>query len=123
MCCTMAKKKKIDSEEEQEESEDLVMDDDKINKVQAETQVRKMNKKYGKVATLETIQRDPYLPLALEKKLRKDILKMKAITANELASKYEVRVSTMKKFLLDLEAEGKIKRITSSSRLKVFNPV
>ncbi len=122
MCTTMAKKKNI-SEEETEESEDLVIDDDKINKVQVESQVRKMAKKYGKVATLETIQRDPYLPLALEKKLRKEIVKMKAITANELALKYDVRVSTMKKFLLDLEAKGIIKRISSSSRLKVFNPV
>ena len=116
----MAKKKKV--EEKEEESEDLVYDDDKVNKVQAQTQLRKMARKYGKVATLETIQRDPYLPLALETKLRNDLPKMKAITANELAAKHAVRVSTMKKFLLTLEAEGKLSRIASSSRLKVFNP-
>lgn len=119
----MAKKKTDEPKEEQEESEDLVMDDDKINKVQADTQVRKMNRKYGKVSTLETIQRDPYLPPALETKLRDEIPKMKAITANELATKYAVRVSTMKKFLLTLESEGILTRLASSSRLKVFNPV
>ncbi|MHA1521564.1 MAG: hypothetical protein ACTSRK_15390 [Promethearchaeota archaeon] len=116
----MAKKKK--DEEQEEESEDLIYDDDKINKVQAQTQLRKMARKYGKVATLETIQRDPYLPLSLENKLRKEIPKIKAITANELAAKHAVRVSTMKKFLLTLESEGKLTRIASSSRLKVFNP-
>jgi ribosomal protein S25 len=119
----MAKKKVNEEKEEEDESEDLVMDDDKVNKVQAENHVRKMNRKYGKVATLETIQRDPYLPMALETKLRKELMKMKAITANELASKYDVRVSTMKKFLLTLESEGKLTRSASSSRLKVFNPV
>lgn len=122
MCTTMAKKRN-EAEEKKQESEDLEIDDDKINKVQVDSQVRKMAKKYGKVATLETIQRDPYLPLALENKLRKEILKMKAITANELAAKYDVRVSAIKKFLLNLEAEGLIKRVSSSSRLKVFNPV
>ena len=121
----MAKKKIVDEEEEKvnsEDLEDLIIDDDKINKVQAQTELRKMNRKYGKVTTLETIQRDPYLPLALETQIRNDLHKMRAITANDLASKHAVRVSTMKKFLLTLESEGKLTKIASSSRLKVFNP-
>jgi len=98
-------------------------EEEKLNKVQTLTQVKKMNKKYGKVATLEIKQRDPYVPRAIEEKLRGDIMRMKAVTANELAAKYDIRVSSIKKLLLDMESEGKLSRIASSSRLKVFNPV
>ncbi len=98
------------------------VEDERIDKTEVLSRVKKMAKKYGKVATVELKQRDPYVPRALEEKLRKDILKMKAITANDLAARHDVRVSAMKKLLLTMEDEGLLERIASSSRLKVFNP-
>jgi ribosomal protein S25 len=47
---------------------------------------------------------------------------MRAITANELAAKNNVAVSTLRKFLYRLETEGILERVSSCSRLKVFNP-
>ncbi|WP_371804494.1 hypothetical protein [Candidatus Lokiarchaeum ossiferum] len=99
------------------------IEDERLDKTEVLTKVKKMAKKYGKVANIELKQRDPYVPRALENKLRQDIVKMKAITANDLAARHDVRVSAMKKLLLTMEDEGLIERIASSSRLKVFNPV
>ena len=97
--------------------------DDKIDKVQTLSRLKKMNKKYGKVATIEIKQRDPYVPRAVEAKIREDIMKMKAITANDLAAKFDIRVSSVKKLLLTMRDEGKLEVIASSARLKVFNPI
>lgn len=116
----MAKKGKVI---EDDEAKAPVVEDERIDKIEVLSKVKKMAKKYGKVANIELKQRDPYLPRALEIKLRKDLLKMKAITANDLAARHDVRVSTMKKLLLTMEDEGLIERIATSSRLKVFNPV
>ena len=99
------------------------IDDDKIDKVQTLSRLKKMNKKYGKVATIEIKQRDPYVPRAVEAKIREDIMKMKAITANDLAAKFDIRVSAVKKLLLTMRDEGKLEVIASSARLKVFNPI
>lgn len=84
-------------------------DIERIDKTEVLSKVKKMAKKYGKVSTIEVKQRDPYVPRAMEKKLREDIKKMKAITANELAAKFDIRVSAIKKLLLTLEDEGIIK--------------
>jgi ribosomal protein S25 len=115
----MAKKKK-------NSDEDIVVEEkveEKIDKVEVEAHTKKLNKKYGKVATVELKQRDPYIPRLVETQIREGISKMRAITPNELAARYDIRVSAIKKLLLTLEDEGKLVRISSSSRLKVFNPV
>jgi len=67
-------------------------------------------------------QRDPYLPRATETKLRVDIKKMRAITPNELAVKYDVRVSAMRRFLEVLVQEGVLECVSAHDRIKVFNP-
>lgn len=96
---------------------------EKLDKVEVISQTKKMNKKYGKVANVEIKQRDPYVPRAVEAKLRDDLMKMKAITPNDVAYRYDIRVSAVKKLLLTMEEEGKLVRVSSSSRLKVFNPI
>jgi len=98
-------------------------DDEKLDKVSVISSIKKMNKKYGKVASVELKQRDPYVPRAIEAKLRKDLLHMKAITANDIAARYDIRVSSVKKLLLKMEEEGIIECIADSSRIKIFNPV
>ncbi len=98
-------------------------DEEAIDKIAVLAQVKKMNKKYGKVASISIKQRDPFIPRAIEEKIREEIPRMRVITANDIAAKYDIRVSAIKKLLLVMEKEGKLKRLASSSRLKVFNPV
>ena len=116
----MAKKK---GKEEAEKKAPKVQSEEAIDKIAVLAQVKKMNKKYGKVASVSIKQRDPFIPRAIEEKIRADIPKMRVITANDLAAKHDIRVSAIKKLLLVMEKEGKLKRLASSSRIKVFNPV
>lgn len=97
--------------------------DKSLDKVQVISQVKRMNKKYGKVATIEIVQRDPFIPKSIEEKIRSEIPHMKVVTANELASKYDIRVSSVKKLLQNMHDEGKIKVSSSNSRIKVYEPV
>jgi ribosomal protein S25 len=94
--------------------------DSSADKVSVITKTRRMDKKYGKVIHLDTKKRDSFIPPTLLEKLREDIPKMKVITANDLAIRNDIRVSTIKKFLMDLANEGLIDIVSSSSRLKVF---
>ncbi len=103
-------------------TEAVATDDSKIDKVETIAQTKKIQKKYGKVGTVDIKRRDPYLPRSLEEKLRKEVPKMRSITPNDLAAKYDVAVSTMRKFLYTLEKEGILESVTSSARLKVYNP-
>ena len=116
----MAKKK---DKEEEEKQAPVERKEEAIDKIAVLAEVKKMNKKYGKVASVSIKQRDPFIPRALEEKIREEIPKMKVITANDIAVKHDIRVSTIKKLLLVMEQEGKLKRLASSSRIKVFNPV
>ena len=116
----MAKKK---GKEEGEKKAPQVKSEEAIDKIAVLAQVKKMNKKYGKVASISIKQRDPFIPRLIEEKIRGEIPKMRVITANDIAAKYDIRVSAIKKLLLVMEKEGKIKRLASSSRIKVFNPV
>ena len=98
-------------------------DSDKaLNKVQVLSQIKRMNKKYGKVATLEIKQRDPFIPKPIEAKIRTEIPSMKVVTANELASKYDIRVSTLKKLLKNMHDEGILSVSSSNSRITVYEP-
>ena len=98
------------------------VEEGKIDKVETLVQTKRLNKKYGKVATIELKQRDPFVPRATEKKLRIEIKKMKAITPNEIAAKYDIRVSTVRHFLNALVLEGVLELVSSHDRLKVYNP-
>ena len=95
--------------------------DSGVDKVSVITKTKRMDKKYGKVITLDTKKRDSFIPPTLLEKLREDIPKMKVITANDIAIRNDIRVSTIKKFLMDLASEGLIDIVSSSSRLKVFS--
>ena len=94
---------------------------EKLDKTETIVITKKLNKKYGKVATIELKQRDPFVHQGIEQKIRDEVPKMRGVSANDLAQRYDVRVSTMKKLLLDMEREGIVERSTSSSRIKVFN--
>ena len=96
------------------------MSESAVNKLEVYEQKRKLNKKYGKVQTIVVKSRDAYIPHNLIDKIKEDIKKAKSITANGIASKYDLRVSTVKKLLLELESKGEIKQLTGNCRLKIF---
>ncbi|MBD3353039.1 MAG: hypothetical protein GF364_16280 [Candidatus Lokiarchaeota archaeon] len=91
-----------------------------INKVETNTRIKRIAKKYGKVQTVEVKKRDPFLPPKMEKELRESLPKMRAIIPTDLARKHDVRVSTLKKFLDDLTEEGLLELEFSNGRIKVY---
>jgi ribosomal protein S25 len=97
------------------------MSEDESEKVQPITKTLKIDKKYGKIVSVEVKRRDPFLPPSVEKRLRESLPKTKAITANNLAAKLDIRVSTIKSLLEDMTKEGLLDCVSSSSRLKVYH--
>lgn len=91
-----------------------------VNKVQVNSKVKKLDKKYGKVQTVEVKKRDPFIPPPIEKKLRETLPKARAITAAELATKNDIRVSTVKKLLNDMVKEGLLEVCSGSRRVRIY---
>ncbi len=98
-------------------------DDESVNKLEVFEKNIRLFRKYGKVQRLQIKRRDPFIPRNMEQDIRKRVKTMRAITPNSIAEKFDLRVSAVKKLLLTLEKEGKIERIVSSSRIKIFKPV
>jgi hypothetical protein len=69
------------------------MSEDESEKVQPITKTLKIDKKYGKIVSVEVKRRDPFLPPSVEKRLRESLPKTKAITANNLAAKFEIKIN------------------------------
>ena len=91
-----------------------------VDKVQVTTKIKKLDRKYGKVANIETKIRDPFIPPSVEQKIRETVVKSRGFTPTELAQKNDVRISAVKMLLNELVKEGLIECVESSSRLKVY---
>lgn len=83
---------------------------------------KKLRKKYGKVADISIKIRDPFIPNPIEQEIRDNLSKSRMITASELALKYNIRISAMKKLFKQLESEGLLKCIGGNSRIKMYTP-
>nr|MDO8043677.1 eS25 family ribosomal protein [Candidatus Baldrarchaeota archaeon] len=84
--------------------------------------VRK-KKKYGKVFEYEPIIRDAFISDDLREKLEKEIPKMKVISPTEIALRYNIKISTAKDFLEELEQKGLIKLAVKNRRVRIYVPV
>ena len=82
--------------------------------------VRK-KKRWGKVVEFTPVERDLHASEETRKKIIKEALKARAITPQELADKYQIRVSTAKNILAELANEGKLTILASSRRVKVYS--
>jgi small subunit ribosomal protein S25e len=60
------------------------------------------------------------IPDSNSKEVLESLRKMKAITPNQVASQFNLKVSSAKKLLNDLEKNGIIKMVARSSNLKVY---
>jgi len=83
--------------------------------------VRK-KKKYGKVFEYEPTIRDAFISDDLREKLEKEIPKMKVISPTEIALRYNIKISTAKDFLEELEQKGLIKLAVKNRRVKIYVP-
>lgn len=91
-----------------------------VDKVQVITKIKKLDRKYGKQTNLDTKIRDPFIPPSIEVKIREDMPKNRGFTVNEIAQRYDIRISAIKKLMKEMETEGLIECVESSSRLKIY---
>ena len=82
-----------------------------------------LKRKYGRVKQISIVERDAFIPVGLEKEIKENILKKKAILATDIALKYDIRVSAIKLLLKQYEEEGLIKLLDPSLKIKVYVPV
>ncbi|MHA1271083.1 MAG: eS25 family ribosomal protein [Candidatus Helarchaeota archaeon] len=68
----------------------------------------------------ELKRRDILIPNELEESIISEIPKMKYITANEIAKKYNIRISSAKQFLRLMEERQLIKPYIKSRKLKIY---
>ena len=91
-----------------------------LNKTNVITKIKKLDRKYGKVANIETKIRDPFIAPVVEQKIRETVVKSRGFTPTEIAQKNDIRISAAKKLLKELQNEGLIVCVESSSRLKIY---
>jgi ribosomal protein S25 len=96
-----------------EKEEKLVIRKDTLN----------LRRKYGRTKQINIIERDALAPSNVEKEIRESILKRKSILATDIASKFDLRVSTVKLLLKQYEEEGLIKVVDPSLKLKIYVPI
>jgi ribosomal protein S25 len=81
-----------------------------------------LRRKYGRSKQINIVERDSFIPKAIENEIRESIKKRKSIIASDIALKYDIRLSTAKKLLDLYEEEGLIKLYDPSLKLKVYVP-
>ena len=82
-----------------------------------------LKRKYGRVKSINIVERDAFIPVGIEKEIKESVLKRKAITATDIAIKYDIRVSTAMLLLRHYEDEGLIKLLDPSIKLKIYVPI
>lgn len=81
-----------------------------------------LRRKYGRTKQISIVERDAFIPNALEEEIKESILKRKSILASDIALKYDIRISTVKLLLKQMEQQGLIKVLDPSLTLKIYIP-
>ncbi|MHA1377360.1 MAG: hypothetical protein ACTSRG_03150 [Candidatus Helarchaeota archaeon] len=80
-------------------------------------------KSWGKSTTkAERTERALLIPKDVQNQILNDIKKMKYITSTQLSLHYGVKISVIKPFLKELEAQNKINLVLANSRIKIYIP-
>ena len=82
-----------------------------------------LKRKYGRSKQINIVERDAFVPSALEEEIRESLLKKKSILASDIALKHDIRISTAKLLLEKFEQEGLIKLFDPSLKLKIYVPI
>ena len=96
--------------------------EEKKEKIHVRKATLNLRRKYGRTKQISIVERDAFIPKALEKEIRENFLKKKTITATDIAVRYDIRVSTAKLLLKQYEEEGLIKLLDPSLKLKIYVP-
>ena len=89
--------------------------------VQDKKRIRK-KKRFGKVIEYVSYERKIIPDEQTLKNIEKDATRIRGVTPQSLADKYDVAVSTTKSILKRLEEEGKIKKIASTKWGDAYTP-
>ena len=81
-----------------------------------------LRRKYGRTKQITIVERDAFIPNNLEEEIKESILKKKSILASDIALKYDIRISTVKLLLKQMEQQGVIKLLDPSLKLKIYVP-
>jgi ribosomal protein S25 len=81
-----------------------------------------LRRKYGRTKQITIVERDAFIPNNLEEEIKESILKKKSILASDIALKYDIRISTIKLLLKQMEQQGVIKLLDPSLKLKIYVP-
>ena len=81
-----------------------------------------LRRKYGRTKQITIVERDAFIPTSLEEEIKESILKRKSILASDIALKYDIRISTIKLLLKQMEQQGVIKLLDPSLKLKIYVP-
>ena len=81
-----------------------------------------LRRKYGRTKQITIVERDAFIPTSLEEEIKESILKKKSILASDIALKYDIRISTVKLLLKQMEQQGLIKLLDPSLKLKIYVP-
>jgi len=71
----------------------------------------------------ERLERALLIPQDVQEQIMADLPKMKYITSTQLSLHYGIKISVIKPFLRDLEAQNKIDLVIANSRIKIYIPV
>lgn len=82
-----------------------------------------LRRKYGRTKLINVVERDAFIPNNMEKEIKESILKRKSILASDIALRYDIRVSTVKILLREMEKDGLIKLFDPSLKLKIYVPL
>ena len=81
-----------------------------------------LRRKYGRTKQISIVERDAFIPNSLEEEIKESILKKRSILASDIALKYDIRISTVKLLLKQMEQDGLIKLLDPSLKLKIYVP-
>ncbi|MFX0008757.1 MAG: hypothetical protein ACFE9R_00450 [Candidatus Hermodarchaeota archaeon] len=81
-----------------------------------------LRRKYGRTKQISIVERDAFIPNAIEIEIRESLPKRKSILASDMALRYDLRISTVNLLLKQYEEEGLIKLLDPKLKLKIYVP-
>jgi ribosomal protein S25 len=81
-----------------------------------------LRRKYGRTKQISIVERDAFVPRAIEIEIRESLPKRKSILASDIALRHDLRISTANLLLKQYVKEGLIKLLDPNLKLKIYVP-
>ena len=97
----------------------------KTEKVKSIASQAKKKKSWGSKTSksAERFERALLIPEDVQEQILNDLKKMRYITSTQLSLHYGIKISVIKPFLRELEAQNKIDLVMANSRIKIYVPI